>query len=116
MMFSRRSNRQPESDCSMRVYNSNIGGGTAAGTDRTQEARGSETAAGKTATSSSAASDRVELSQALGSLARAMSADSASRASRVASLASQYQSGNYQPNSYATSKSMISDALNLGGQ
>ncbi|MGP8246772.1 MAG: flagellar biosynthesis anti-sigma factor FlgM [Bryobacteraceae bacterium] len=100
----------------MRVYNSNISGGTAAGTDRTQEARGTEAAAGKTATSSSSAGDRVELSPALGSLAKAMSVESASRASRVASLATQYQSGNYQPNSQATSKSMVSEALDSGGQ
>ena len=39
----------------------------------------------KTVTSSSSANDRVELSQALGSLAKAMSVDSASRASRIAS-------------------------------
>lgn len=116
MLFSRGTNRRPESDCSMRVYNSNISGGTAAGTDRTQEARGTEAAAGKTATASNSGSDRVELSQALGSLAKAMSADNASRASRVASLSAQYQSGTYQPNSHATSRSMISEALNSGGE
>jgi anti-sigma28 factor (negative regulator of flagellin synthesis) len=99
----------------MRVYNSNISGGTTAGTDKAQEARGAETGAGRAAPSSSSGSDRVELSHALGSLAKAMSADSASHASRVASLAAQYQSGNYQANSQATSKSMISEALDGGG-
>jgi len=100
----------------MRVYNSNISGGTAAGADRAQEARGTEAAAGKTANSSNPANDRVELSQALGSLAKAMSAESSSRASRVSALAAQYQSGAYQPNSHATSKSMIHEALAGGGQ
>ena len=100
----------------MRVYSSNVSAGTAAGTDRTQEARGTEAASGKTGASSSSASDRVELSQALGSLAKAMSAESASRASRVSALAAQYQSGAYQPNSHATSKSMIHEALAGEGQ
>src|SRR5208283_3656656 len=100
----------------MRVYNSNVSGGTAAGTDRTQEARGTEAVAGKTGASASSASDRVELSQALGSLAKAMSAESASRASQVASLAAQYRSADYRPDSQATSKSMINEALDSGGE
>ena len=115
MLFSRGTDRRPESDAQMRVYNSNVSGGTAAGTDRTQESRGTEAASGRTGASSSSAGDRVELSQALGSLAKAMSADSASRASQVASLAAQYQSGNYRPDSQATSKSMVSEALAGGG-
>jgi anti-sigma28 factor (negative regulator of flagellin synthesis) len=100
----------------MKIYNSNISGGAAAGTDRTQEARSTDVAAGKAASASNGANDRVELSQALGSLAKAMSAEGASRASRVRSLTAQYQSGSYQPNSTATSKSMISEAIAAGGQ
>jgi anti-sigma28 factor (negative regulator of flagellin synthesis) len=115
MLSSRGTNRRPESDSQMRVYNSNVSGGTAAGTDRTLESRGTEAASGKTGASSSSAGDRVELSQALGSLAKAMSADSARRTSQVASLAAQYQSGNYRPDSQATSRSMVSEALAGGG-
>ena len=100
----------------MRVYESNISGAAAAGTGRTQEARGTETTAGKPASSSNALGDRVELSQALGSLAKAMTVDSASRASRVAALAAQYQSGSYQPNSQATAASLMAEALAGGGK
>jgi len=53
----------------------------------------------------------VDLSAALGSLARAMSSFDASRAGRVQALAAQYQSGAYKTDSAATSRSMIAAAL-----
>ena len=38
------------------------------------------------------------------------------RASHVAALAGQYQSGKYRPDSQATSSAIVSDALNAGGK
>ncbi len=58
--------------------------------------------------------DQVELSSTLGSLSRAMAAYGTGRQSQVAALAAQYQSGKYQPNSLATSRGMISEALAAG--
>jgi hypothetical protein len=45
-----------------------------------------------------------------------MSADGSARENRVQELAAQYQSGSYQPDSVATSKGMVSEALAMGGQ
>jgi hypothetical protein len=53
----------------------------------------------------------VEFSSTLGRLSQALAVSGSERASRVQALAAQYQSGNYQPNSLATSRSIISEAL-----
>jgi hypothetical protein len=45
-----------------------------------------------------------------------MSAEGSARASRVQALAVQYQSGSYRPDSAATSKDMVAEALAAGGQ
>jgi hypothetical protein len=58
--------------------------------------------------------DQVELSNTLGSLSRAMTAYGCGRQGQVAALAAQYQGGKYQPNSLATSRGMISEALAAG--
>jgi hypothetical protein len=58
--------------------------------------------------------DQVELSSTLGSLSKAMSAYGSDRGSRVAELTAQYSSGSYQPNSLATSRGVISEALAAG--
>jgi hypothetical protein len=55
--------------------------------------------------------DQVEFSSTLGSLSRAMGAYGAGREGQVAALAAQYSSGSYQPDSSATSRKMISEAL-----
>ena len=60
--------------------------------------------------------DRVEFSNTLGSLARAISTDSAGRANRVQALASLYQSGSYRADSAATSRAMVADAIGAGVQ
>ena len=61
-----------------------------------------------------ASGDRVEFSGSLGQLSRTISAYDTSRASRVQALAAQYQSGNYQPDSAAISRSMVGEALGAG--
>ncbi|HMD70786.1 MAG TPA: flagellar biosynthesis anti-sigma factor FlgM [Bryobacteraceae bacterium] len=64
----------------------------------------------------SGSGDQVELSSTLGSLSRALAAYGSSRQSQVAALAAQYQSGKYQPDSMATSRGMISEALAAGSK
>ena len=92
----------------MRVDPRNLTGAAAAETGRAQESqsigRSSRAGTGRTGGSGS---DQVELS----SLSRALNASASSRSSRVDQLAALYQSGQYQPDPAATSKSMVSDAL-----
>jgi hypothetical protein len=59
----------------------------------------------------SSGGDQVELSSALESLSRAMTAYGSDRQSQVAALTAQYQSGNYRPDSMATSRGMVAEAL-----
>jgi anti-sigma28 factor (negative regulator of flagellin synthesis) len=102
----------------MRVYDNNLSSTSAAEAARAQETQkldrgeGAKTAAGKP----DGSGDRVEFSSALGSLSRTMSAYGSSRASQVQALAAQYQSGNYNPDSAATSHAMLSDALAAGSK
>lgn len=97
----------------MRVENRNLTGATAAESGRAQETekfnrnQGVQTGTGAI----DKTGDRVELSSTLATLSRAMSANSSERASRVQALAAQYQSGNYQPDSAATARGMVSEAL-----
>jgi anti-sigma28 factor (negative regulator of flagellin synthesis) len=96
----------------MRVVHQNITGASAAETGRASEAQRTGREGGvRTAASETSSGDRVELSNTLGSLARALSSYSSSRASRVQSLEAQYRSGAYKPDSRATSRGMIAEAL-----
>jgi len=99
----------------MKVYDRNLSGASAAEAGRTQEAqqpnRSEQARAGSSRTGSE---DRVELSGTLTRLSQALSAFGTSRASRVQALAAQYQSGNYSPDSLATSQGMVSEALSAG--
>jgi hypothetical protein len=45
-----------------------------------------------------------------------MSADGSARANRVQALAFEYQSGTYRPDSAATSRGMVAEALSDGGK
>lgn len=94
----------------MRVHDQNLTGTSAASAGAAAEAqRAGRATAGQV--SATARFDRVELSGAVGTISRALTADSASRAGRVQQLAAQYQSGRYQPDAASTSRAMISDAL-----
>lgn len=86
---------------------------TAAETVHTQDVRKpSNVSTAKPATSGAeASSDHVEFSGNLGRLARALSTYGTSRANRVQALAAQYLSGNYRPDSVATSQAMVREAL-----
>jgi hypothetical protein len=59
--------------------------------------------------------DRVEPSSTLGTLSRAISALESERANRVQTHAVQYRSGSYHPDSVATARGMVSEALLAGG-
>lgn len=60
--------------------------------------------------------DHVEFSNTMGALARAVSSDETSRASRIQALAAQVQNGTYQPGAQAISRGMISEALAGGSR
>jgi hypothetical protein len=60
--------------------------------------------------------DRVEFSGIFGRLARTLSTYDTSLANRVQALAAEYQSGNYRPDSAATSQAMVREALAAGTQ
>jgi Anti-sigma-28 factor, FlgM len=96
----------------MKVYDRGL---TAAETGQTQDVQKLSNSAGKSSTrGADSAGDRVEFSGSLGRLSRTLSTYETSRASRVQSLASQYQSGAYQPNSAAISRGMLTEALSAG--
>lgn len=70
---------------------------------------------GQTGAAGSSEGDRVELSSALGRLSSALAAHASQRAGRVQALANDYQNGRYHPDSAATSRGMIAEALAAHG-
>ena len=99
----------------MKIYDRNLTGASAAEAGRTQDTQNlSRAGKDKSATAVNSASDRVELSGSLSRLSQVLSASDSSRASRVQTLAAQYQSGNYKPDPMATSKGMIAEAMSTG--
>ena len=94
----------------MRVHDQNLTGVNPPAAGGTHEAqRTGRTASGPAGVSGHG--DRVELSGAVGTISRALAADSGGRASRVRELAAQYQAGGYRPDAAATSRAMVADAL-----
>jgi len=94
----------------MRVNDQNLTGVNTASTAGSHEAqRAGRTASGSAG--STAHGDRVELSGAVGTISRALAADSGGRAARVRELAAQYQAQQYRPDAAATSRAMIADAV-----
>jgi hypothetical protein len=70
---------------------------------------------GKTGAPGSSEGDRVELSSALGRLSSALAAHASQRAGRVQALVNDYQNGRYHPDSAATSRAIVSEALAAHG-
>jgi len=96
----------------MKVYDRGL---TPAETGQTQDVQKLTGGSGKSANRAAAASgDRVEFSGNLGRLSRTLSTYDTARATRVQALATQYQSGNYHPDSSATSRGMVSEAISAG--
>ena len=101
----------------MRIYDRDLTGTAAAESGRSQETpRTDRETAPASSASGSATGDRVELSSGLASVSRALGSYHSDRAAKVAVLTAQYQSGEYQPNSLATSQSMVSEALSAGAK
>jgi anti-sigma28 factor (negative regulator of flagellin synthesis) len=78
-------------------------------TQEPQKAERSGSALGGAAKSAQSG-DTVEFSAGLGQLSKAISSYGADRSRQVDALAALYQSGNYRPDSVATSRAMISEA------
>ena len=96
----------------MRIYDRDLSGTAAAETGRAQETQKSDREASvSSSTPETGASDRVELSSGLASVARALSAFHSDRTQKVQQLATQFQAGNYVPNSLATSQGIVAAAL-----
>jgi hypothetical protein len=100
----------------MRINDQNLAGATRAATGRTPETQRFGQAGIADFSRGAQSDDRVELSSTLGSLARAISTDSAGRGNRVQELASSYQSGLYQTDSLATSRAMLAEVFGAGAQ
>jgi len=94
---------------------------TSLGTPATQTGRTSETQragrdnTGQTGAAGAADGDRVELSSTLGRLSQAIAAHGAQRADRVHALSTDYQAGRFRPNSVATSRAIVTEALSAHG-
>jgi anti-sigma28 factor (negative regulator of flagellin synthesis) len=102
----------------MTINDRNLTGTTPAEAGRSQETQKSNRNQGvRTGTAASdKTGDRVELSSTLATLSRAISAFGSERANRVQALTGQYQSGSYHPDSAATARGMVSEALLAEGQ
>ena len=94
----------------MKIYDVSLTGAAASGRAQESQRVGPEGGA-KSGASANGAGDRIDLSDALNSIGRAMSAYSTGRAAKVQTLAVQYSSGNYRADSLATSRGMVTEAL-----
>jgi anti-sigma28 factor (negative regulator of flagellin synthesis) len=95
----------------MRVTEHNTTGTSAAEAGRPEEAHRSDSGAQSRAATSKSGSDRVELSSTSASVSRSMAAHRSERDAKVHELAAQYQTGRYRPDSAATSRGMVSEAM-----
>ena len=99
----------------MRIYDRDLTGAAAAESGRSQETQRTDREATSAPSGAAGGSgDRVELSSGFASVARAISSLQAGRAGMVQSLTMQFQSGNYQPDSLATSQGIIAEAMSGG--
>lgn len=97
----------------MRIDDRNLNGAAELQTGRTPDTHAAERpgATSGSLVSETRSGDRVEISGTAGLVSQALVAGSVERAQRIQQLATEYRSGNYQPNSLATSKAIIQDAL-----
>jgi anti-sigma-28 factor FlgM len=100
-----------EEHCGMKIQDRNLAGAAPAETARSQEAQKLDREGRQGAVGKSGSGDRVELSGVAGSISRALAASSTDRAARVSALAADYRAGRYTPDSRATSRGMIKEAL-----
>src|ERR1017187_1967227 len=103
----------------MKIYDRNLTGSSATETGRAQESQNlSRAGTVKSPTSNvvdgssvSGSNVRVEFSGTLSRLSRTLATFESARAHRVQALAVKYQGGNYQPDSAATSKGIVAEAI-----
>jgi hypothetical protein len=101
----------------MRIYDRDLTGTAAAESARSQETQRPDREAGLTPSGSANSSgDRVELSNGLASVSRALASYQSDRAGKVQHLAMQFRSGSYQPNSLAIGQGMMAEALSGGAK
>ena len=102
----------------MKIYDQNLTGPSTAGAGRAQETQKlNRPGTGKSPTRGiDGSSDSVEFSGTLSRLSRTLTTFETTQANRVQALAVQYQSGNYRPDSAATSKGLVSEAMSSGLQ
>jgi Anti-sigma-28 factor, FlgM len=100
----------------MRINDRNLTGTSASETGRAQETKDlGRVGTGRSNTGGvDGSNDRVEFSGTMSRLSRALTTLESSRTSRVQALAANYQSGSYRPNSAATSKGLVADAMSAG--
>ena len=99
----------------MKISDRNLTNTSPTGSDRIEETQKTERQRNASGLLGSPGGDRVEFSAALDQLARAISAYGTDRSSRVQSLAALYRSGGYQPDSAATSRTLVTEALGAAG-
>ena len=96
----------------MRIYDRDLTGTTSAETGRSQETQRADRDTTAVSTqSNSSAGDRVELSNGLASVSRALATHGSNRGQKIQQLTAQVQSGTYNPSSMAISQSMVAQAL-----
>lgn len=105
----------------MKIYDQNLTGTAATETGRTQESQNLSRAGTAKSPMSSVdgadmSNDRIEFSGTLSRLSRTLATFESARADRVQALAVEFQSGNYKPDSAATSKGLVAEALSAGLQ
>ena len=103
----------------MKIYDTNLTSNTAAETGRAQETQKlnrASTDKNLARGGVDGSADRVEFSGTLSRLSRALTTFESNRASRIQSLAVEYQKGNYKPDLAATSKGLVDEALSTGLQ
>jgi hypothetical protein len=104
----------------MKISDQNLTGTSAAETGRAQSLNragtGKAPTRGVNGSGVHGINDSVEFSGTLSRLSRTLTTFESTRASRVQTLAVQYQRGNYRPDSAATSKGLVSEAISAGLQ
>jgi hypothetical protein len=112
----------------MKIYDQNPTGTSAAETGRSQETQNLNRAGtskfptrgvdgpGVHGSGIYGSNDSVEFSGTLSRLSRTLTTFESTQARRVQALAVEYQSGNYRPDSAATSKGLVSEAISAGLQ
>ena len=102
----------------MKINDRNLTGTSAAETARAQEAQNlSRTPTGTSPTrGGDGSNDSVVFSGTLSRLSRTLSTFASNRAAQVQALTAQYQSGKYQPDSAATARGLVDEAMSAGLQ